>query len=246
MTVVYSMPIFFIEQNITPNATIQLDAKTSHHLCKVLRHQVGDSIQVCSVSEPKLYTAKILQAGRLTTLNILHQLPSQFTPILPVQINLALIAQDRLTWLVEKLTELGCQQLNLFPAQHSSHVWKSVDIDKKISKLKILSQETQKQCERFTPLTIMYFKNMDVLCKNQHAQLSNSAVLVERHTNQTIAAWCQAKPAACFWIGPEGGWHPQELAYFKNNQLVLLTAGNGILRTETAAIYAMAAMKLSC
>lgn len=235
------MPIFFIEQNITPNTNIQLDAKTSHHLCKVLRHQAGDLIQVCSAHEPQLYEASILQSGRLARLGIRHALPSAFTKILPVQINLALISHERLEWLVEKLTELGCKTLNVFSAQHCSHIWKAADVDKKISKLKTLSHEAQKQCERFTPLEVYYYKNIDALLKVQNS--ADSAVLVERHARQTVVEWGQKKPTPAFWIGPEGGWHIQELNYFKENKIEFLNAGTGILRTETAALFAIAAMK---
>jgi len=44
-------------------------------------------------------------------------------------------------------------------------------------------------------------------------------------------------------VGPEGGFSPGELAQFKKTGFRPLLMGNTILRTETAAIYGIAAIR---
>ena len=46
-----------------------------------------------------------------------------------------------------------------------------------------------------------------------------------------------------FCIGPEGGWTPDEEALFIRHLFLSATLGTNILRTETAAIAALAVLK---
>ena len=68
----------------------------------------------------------------------------------------------------------------------------------------------------------------------------------DRLTLKSVLGQAQPKQPLILTIGPEGGWTDSEQAAFASAGFMPVSIGQRILRSETAAISAMAALVAEC
>lgn len=234
------MPLFFLKEELSIGQNYLIEAQDAFHIQKVLRKGIGQDIE-CVGLKKQAYRAKIMNLGKKMTVQVFEKSVIEFLNILPYSINLALCKMDTLLELVEDLSEIGIAQLNLFPAEHSARLWKSNELEKKLLKLRHRSLESQKQCERFEPLEINYYQDLASLAREDS---EHSVFLRERSPGPHLQAFLrQHKKTHRFFVGPEGGWHQEEIKLFESNHISPISLGPGILRSETAVTYLAANLR---
>jgi 16S rRNA (uracil1498-N3)-methyltransferase len=62
-------------------------------------------------------------------------------------------------------------------------------------------------------------------------------------TNNTLKKELFTTNSICILIGPEGGFSDEEINLARENNIKEITLGNNRLRSETAAIYTISALK---
>ena len=135
---------------------------------------------------------------------------------------------ERLDWLVQKITELGVDRLQLLDADHSVVRWKPSDVDKKLLRLKRIAENAAQQSRRtYLPEVLPPVKAYDLLEGAAVAEPGGRALTA----NDRMVA-----------IGPEGGWSNAEIALARDR----VTLGPNVLRTETAAVAAAALCVAAC
>lgn len=242
------MPKFFVKEdqiNLTTNEIV-LDTESSKHISKVLRQKVGDEIEV-SNGNMLDYVCKILNISDVVTLKIITSKVSVCE--FPFYINLyqGLAKGDKMDTIIQKTTELGVT--NIIPIDTNYAVVKlSGDdkVNKKIDRWNKIALEAAKQSERgITPNVLVPLSLKDAIKRcNENHELA--IVCYEREDNYTLKKFFEDKKlkklistkdfAISFFIGPEGGFAPEEIELFKQNNIELVSLGNRILRTETASL----------
>lgn len=132
------MQLFFhpnVENKIT------LDETESTHCIKVLRHKVGDEIEIVN-GKGQLFTGKILtDQYKKCEIGELHEVKSQ-PQTGKVHIAIAPTKNhDRMEWFVEKATEIGVTEISFLNCEHSER--KKINIDR----LKKKAISAMKQCQ---------------------------------------------------------------------------------------------------
>jgi 16S rRNA (uracil1498-N3)-methyltransferase len=233
----------------------QIDANTAtitdsecHHLRNVLRIIPGETIRIID-GQGNVYTAEILDAptnrssseARICT----HKFHTPPSPTLTLFQGLP--KNDKMELILQKTTELGVTQIIPLhsehalqkPSQNRYERWHRVLISAtkqcKRSWLPELCEAQQfeaslAQLKRFS-LRLLLSPHAEQASIPPHAQIQHiKTVLRETPSTSTIA----------LFVGPEGGFSNQEITAAIQNGCIPVTLGTNILRTETAAIVAIA------
>ena len=209
-----------------PNATI-LEADEFFHCTKVLRNREKDIIYLTD-GKGNLYESEILKIKKnqcdIRSIKKIKTLKKNKKNHVVISV---IKSQNRLEWMVEKLTEIGIDEITFISTKHSE---KSNINYKRIDK-KIIS--ALKQCKSlFKPkinklISVNDFLKYDFETSNKYIADLSSKIEMKKNKNHIDSL---------IIIGPEGDFSKEELENFKKKGYQKISLGNQVLRSETAAI----------
>ena len=237
------MHTFYVPTSQIANTIATITGQEHHHLRNVLRTKSGETVRIID-GEGNVYTAQILEAlgDRLSCeARILsHESHTVVSPKLTLFQGLP--KNDKMELILQKTTELGVAQI---VPLHSEYA---------------LQKPSQNRYERWHRVLISATKQSErawlpELCKAQ----AFSAALAELHKFslclflsphrdqeshiqhiKTVLREIPRPDAIALFVGPEGGFSDQEITTAIESGCIPVRLGRNILRTETAAIVAVA------
>lgn len=225
---------YFIDQDLKKEASIELFDKEAHHLRTSMRKKMGDAIEIIN---GRGFLAKAIVEKIESKAVILHIKEVAFKEEQKQRIKLiqAFIKPPKIDLILEKCTELGCNDFWFFNSSTSE----KIDISKnRFERMNHLLIAALKQCGALYLPKIKIFKTLRDI-KNLEGQkyfgsldeTEKKSLDIDKNTAENIS----------FFIGPEKGFSKEEISYLKE---VLKAKGvklnSNILRAETAAIAAVA------
>jgi len=208
---------------------IQLTPDESKH-AKVLRLQDGDALLLSSgmgiLGKGHLqYISKdVIQVSIQECREMAHELPFSFGIMFPI-----LSSRERMEFAIEKLTELGIQ--DIYPFRSARSQVHSIDIERLQSK----ALSAMKQCKRSILPRISPISN--VLDIETIAQNYATMILGDIQGFTAIPDSLEKRTSMLLCIGPEGGFSDEELTILRSfKQTIPIRLGNTRLRAETAGI----------
>ncbi|MDX2029770.1 MAG: 16S rRNA (uracil(1498)-N(3))-methyltransferase [Blastocatellia bacterium] len=224
-------------------ATIHLDADEAHHLARALRLGPGDRVFVFDGLGHE-WECEVAQAGkRDAELRILHRLENIVEAPLAITLAQALVKGDKFDWIVQKTTELGVARIVPLVTDHSDvrlNKGRGEErVEQKLQRWRRIALEAVKQCGRRHLVEIAEPVDFAAFCEAETA----SWILSERG-GRSLRDAADAPPLHAdritLCIGSEGGWSDAELTAAESHGLTPVSLGPRILRTETAAVAAVA------
>ena len=223
-----------------------IDGSDYNHIKNVLRMKVGEQFIVsdsgnshlCELNsfEKDFCLAKVLEENYLTT-------------ELPIKIRLfqGLPKSDKLELIIQKCVELGVSEI--IPVEMARSIVK-FDQKKKAQKterFQAIAESAAKQSKRNVIPTIK-----DAVNLNEALKLAEDSDLIlipyenEKGMSETKSALEKIKRGitVSVFIGPEGGFDEKEVEKIIATNGISISLGSRILRTETAAITAVAMLML--
>lgn len=193
-----------------------LDEEDAHHLHRVLRLKPGDPYVVCDGAG----TWRQLRYGSRPD----QSQPAQWEPppVWPIGVSTAIPKGERSDWMIQKLTELGVDELTFIDCERSVVRWRGERAVKQRARAERIVRAAAAQSRRARLPTL-------------RGPLPVAAAATEEGVARAAVGAGPISPGTRnVMIGPEGGWSPSEVA------MPLPTVGLGpqVLRTETAAIAA--------
>lgn len=230
----------FINRHITSKTRLfELSEEEARHLVKVLRKREGD--QVYFTNGKGLLVSALIESIGPTATRISVQRVEEAPGLRSYALHLALAPTKnirRFEWFLEKATEIGVDSITPLRCTHSAHykarperLQKVIDSAVKQS-LKAYIPQLNPPLD-FERLVEREFKGLAK--RIAHLQDGRSAPLT-----QTI------KPGqgVILLIGPEGDFSADEVRLAALRGFVPVSLGNSRLRTETAGVYAAAALSM--
>lgn len=228
------MPRFFCAEPVRQNVQFDLDARVAQHV-RVLRLREGEAVTLFDGhgGETVATLARIdKRSVEVTTgahANIERESDRQIV-IYP-----ALIANDRMDWMIQKTCELGVSAIRPMFTERSQRI--PGDVSKRVEHWRGVLIAACEQCGRnqipeiCAPVT---------LAEALSSLAGQSTVLLDAE-GDTVASSIAADAVSIF-VGPEGGFAPGELELLRNRCDHKLRIGRTVLRGETAAIAALASL----
>jgi len=205
---------------------VRLSPEEAHHLVHVLRLREGAEVSLFD-GKGAAARAKVERIdGGAVDLSILGPEPSRESP-LSLTVAVAPPKGDRMSFLIQKLTELGVTRVVPLVTERgrpgeSLERWRRIAI------------EAGKQSGRSRAPEVTSPRSLEEVLKEKGS-------LVAAHPGAPPLS-APRSGAIVALIGPEGGWSERELALFSELGVTLFGLGPRTLRTETAAIAAAAVL----
>ena len=194
-----------------------LDDADRHHLERVLRLRAGDELtiadgrggwRVCRFG-PRLEPTGAIEV--------------RDAPQPRLTVGFAIVKGERPEWAVQKLTELGVDELVPFVAERSVVHWGDERGIRHIERLRRVAREAAMQSRRAWLPDVADVTTFATLAARSGAVMLDARGTERPSLRHTVAL-----------VGPEGGWSDDERA----SGLPMVGLGGNVLRTETAAIAA--------
>ena len=211
----------------------------AQHLAKVLRARVGQQFDIsCDGS---------VRPGRVSAISeesVEFELGDPLPPsggASNVSLLLAIFKFDRMEWAIEKATELGV--MSIFPVvakKTDAHL--AAASAKRVERWRRLAHEASQQSRRDTE-PLIHLPSALKECLAQTTLPRIRILLDEGEQDRKLQAALSSPNASdpkVIAIGPEGGWTTQEITLFHDQGWTSASLGKTILRSETAAIAALA------
>ena len=242
------MPRIHQPSPMQPGETLTLSAAGARHV-QVLRLQPGDTLTL--FGDPVAggeYTATVERMGRSEVLvRVGEHLDRDRAPALAVHLAVGMPANERMDWLVEKATELGVASIQPLVTERSVLRLKGERADKKIAHWQAVAVAACEQCGGNRVPVIHPVATLDAWrASTAVADAAWRGVLSLADGVQPLRAAVPPAqtPSQPWWLvhGPEGGLTPDEERGLVAQGFVPISLGPRVLRAETAAIAALAAL----
>ena len=213
---------------------ITLGPEDSRHALRVLRLRAGEQITIADGSGAVVDAVVGDRTDRLSARVTARRTEEHPRPLLHVL--QAIPKKGKLDLVVQKLTELGVASIRPFAGDRSIPKWDAAKGDAHTSRLRLVARQAAMQSRRAWIPEVHPPVAIDALTLEQPA-----LVLHESASTRLSAALPAGAPdAVTLVIGPEGGLTEAEVTAFRDHGATVVTLGPAILRTETAALAAVA------
>ncbi|MCF8254182.1 MAG: 16S rRNA (uracil(1498)-N(3))-methyltransferase [Bacteroidia bacterium] len=228
------MQLFFLNNLYLDN--FEFSEEESKHCIRVLRKKAGDIITlidgagteataVLEIDNPKKCSGRIIERT--------HHHPNR-----NYYLHIAIAPTknfDRMEWFIEKATEIGIDEITFIETENSERAKVNLERCQKIL-VSAIKQSKQFYLPKLNPL--VSFKD----CLNQNTSVKNKwiAWCPTPQTKNLGVELTQLKQLdSLVLIGPEGDFSSKEIALAEQYSFKAISLGSNILRTETAALYAV-------
>lgn len=218
---------FFYPENLAVSEVL-LTGTESHHLIHVMRAQPGTEIELFNGCG-QFAIGTVAEVRRK---DAVIQLNDPTTSPKPDGLTLAVAVPkgDRFRWLIEKATELGI--IRIVPLSTERSV-----VSPRETKLKKMEQTVIAACKQSGRNWLMPIDEMLSLEEWLQNRSRESLLLAAHPDGIRLTEISQMSSRQCdAVIGPEGGFSDRERDFIKDAGAEIVTLGDSILRTETAAI----------
>lgn len=223
---------FGIIQN---NAAI-LNEEESLHCVKVLRHKVGDTIQVIDGKGTRAIGTIEAAHAKQCAVSLSSKETVAKTRNYDLHIAIAPTKNiERIEWFVEKAVEMGIDRISSIKCKNSERTVVKEDRLRKVAESAV-KQSQQAYIPGIDPL--VEFKEF---IKNTTADVKLIAHC-EKEEKNSIKVHIKANTSYCVLIGPEGDFTKEEIRIALDAGYLPVSLGDTRLRTETAGMYACAAL----
>lgn len=240
---------FYVDNDNFHNDKIIITGRDVNHIKNVLRMKPGDEIIICNGQGKDCYCI-INSVSDSEVESVIKSIKDTDTE-LPVKTTLfqGLPKSDKMEHIIQKAVELGVYEI--VPVMMARCVVKYGDKkkeEKKLLRWQTVSESAAKQSHRgiipkILPFmsfeeAVVYASNMDLAVLPYENEKGMAA------TKDAILRLKDCHRVGVF-IGPEGGFESSEVAFANKHNILPISLGRRILRTETAGPAFLSMMMLS-
>lgn len=243
------MPRFFIRANQIEDGIVTLLGDDAHHISRSLRMAAGECITVCDMQKneyeceltdflPDRVLAKILETRKSDT-----------EPPYYAHVFQALPKGDKLDSVIQKAVECGASEITTFESERCIVRAKGENESKKVERRQRIALEAAKQSGRGIVPAVNPTVSFAEMCRRAaDADIAlfcyegDGTEPLPSALKKAVAKLDKENPTIALIIGSEGGFSLAEAETICKMGILPVGLGKRILRTETAASFALACL----
>jgi 16S rRNA (uracil1498-N3)-methyltransferase len=231
------MPRVFLPPELLAGESVTIEGEAQHYLTRVLRLERGDTLVVFDGQGTEIDARVEATSSRTTTLALGKRREVRLTTA-AITLLQAVPKGERMELVVQKATELGVVRIQ--PVVTSRSVVQP-GADGRLKRWRTIAQEAARQCGRAEIPVIDEPRALGDALEEQIASPSARLLVWEAAVGAPLRrALAGDEPAVTLLVGPEGGLSAPEAASAVAAGFRAVGLGPRILRSETAAIVAVA------
>lgn len=226
---------FYVDPKEISGNNAVLAGNEARHITSVLRLQPGSSVEIFD-GTGQVYQAEIEQvsAGNVSV-RIVDRYQLQRNTPSPVTLAQCLLKGKKMDLLVQKATELGVACFQPVAGRYCENRGNRERQHKRWQRIML---EACKQCHRADPMVI---QPTIKLTRLNAESFSRKIMPWEKEETSPLPfdIFTRSSGPVCLLIGPEGGFHPDEVDWAYQQGFQIVSLGHLTLRAETAALAAL-------
>lgn len=240
-------PRFYLEKELITGQHVTLPLEVSHHAKRVLRLGQGDTIILFNGHGGE-YSAHITdQSKHGTIVEIECFLDIKRESPLNIELAQAICTNEKMDWIIQKSVELGASLIQPITTERSLVRLSSTRATKRLSHWQRIIISACEQCGRnYIPHLQPILSLHEWLDQKKTNPVSkNTCFILLPSAKSRLSSFPEPTPDTrlTLVVGPEGGFTQEEETYTIQKKFKPLQLGQRILRTESAALAAIAAMQ---
>jgi len=235
------MPRIFVPpENITGDS-VTLPEHEARRLMKVLRMRAGERVTLFDGRKEYLSVVESISA-KSVELKITGFTERASEPGLRVTLGQGVPKGEKLEWTLQKAVELGVSEVVPVLMERSVKRPEPKDMEKQISRLRKISVEAAQQSGRVRVPEVPGYMDLGMFCVHT-MDAGLKVVLYEGEKTRGLREVLHSRKrvgSVALLVGPEGGLTADEVVQAEASGFIVTGLGPRILRTETAAVAALA------
>ena len=234
------IPRFYTDTALRAGATTQLPEEAAHHAVHVLRLRAGETLTLFNGRGGE-YAGRVAAIERLrVTVDVLAHREIERESPLAITLVQGVSSSEKMDFTVQKATELGVAALQPVVAARSAGRIAAERAAQKHAHWQRVAIAACEQCGRNRVPEVLAPVPLEAYCRK--AAPAGALLLSPEAQLALRAAAARLQGAATLAAGPEAGFTAAEEAMLAQAGFVPVRLGPRVLRTETAALAALAAL----
>lgn len=222
---------------------IKISEEDIYHITKVMRGKISSTFEV-------VYKG-LINVCKITSINpFCFEVSDVYSSSNELDNNVTLFyvlsKGDKNEFVIQKACELGVKNIVFLNSKRSIIKLSQNDFEKKLVRYQKIAKEASEQSKRIVVPTIKGLYDLSNLPKDILCDFNFVAYECESgKTTKTMDFFQQISNknhSISILIGPEGGIEESEIAKLEKDGFARISLGKRILRTETAAVYALSVL----
>lgn len=230
---------FYLPQALSPHTSLQLDSDSAHYLGTVLRLKQGAKLIVFN-GEGGEYAARLEETSKAGFSVKLGEFnPREAESPLLTHLGLGISRGERMDLAIQKAVELGVAAITPLFTERCVVQLDAARKGQRLQHWRRIAQSACEQCGRnrlpevFEPLTL----------EDWIRRQAGLRLFLDPNGTASLRELPPPHGPVCLLSGPEGGFAEHERADAMQAGFIPLRLGPRVLRTETAALAALAAIQ---
>ena len=228
-----------IKNNLCAGAELQINAVQSRYIGRALRLRVGDGLVVFN-GEDGEWTATIASMNKNSAvLRVGEKRDVATESRLRIHLVQGISRGERMDFVVQKATELGVKRITPVLTEHGVIKFDGERAEKRRKHWQGVADSACEQSGRIRPPLIDAPLPLNTWF-GQKTSTDSTELILRPGTGLELSSISPPKTKVCVLIGPEGGFSDRECDDAAAAAFTAVSLGPRVLRTETAAVAALA------
>ena len=235
-------PRFYCPTLLATGDTVRLSANAAAHASRALRLQAGDAVVLFN-GDGIDYQCKLISVTKaVVEAEILTAHRNNSESPLKVTLAQAISAGDRMDFTIQKAVEIGVNAIQPIASQRSVVKLSGERADKRREHWQnVVISACEQSGRAVVPEVAAATSLVNWLALAPHY---STRITLSPTATQTLQDLAPPPGRICLLVGCEGGLTEEEIDIAASQDFIAVRLGKRVLRTETAALAALAAMQL--
>ncbi len=229
----------FVSDALGSGNELQLERDQTHYLGRVLRLRNGDTLTVFNGDDGEFEAQVISLTKNSAVISIAEPVETATESVLKIHLVQGISRGERMDFVVQKATELGVKRISPVLTEYGVVKLEPARAAKRRDHWQSVAISACEQSGRIRPPLIDAPVDLNAWF-GAGAKEADSDLILRPGAATQLSSIAAPATKVCLLIGPEGGFSDKEYEDAAVSGFVAVSLGPRILRTETAALTAIA------